>query len=179
VTALSPSASRSSCGKVVGGKRNTRLPVVVCCGRASGPTRCAMGVRVRIVLASDPIMCASAAVAPAPRQSLIPPVVPQGCSEKVNASHSLFGAGGSLDRAAAGSSHGEQIVGFDLSFVNTTCAVASLVLILVGRTDFAKTGTFSPNAVIAWRIAAKSGSECPCAPCGLPMGRSGIVPDSL
>jgi hypothetical protein len=96
----------------------------------------------------------------APRQSLIPPVVLQGCSEKVNAAHSSWLVGGLMGRAAGGNAQGAQTVGFDLSFVNTSAKVANLVLIRVGRTDFAKTGTFSPNAVIAWRIAAKSGSEC-------------------
>jgi hypothetical protein len=65
-----------------------------------------------------------------------------------------------MGRASAGNAEGAQTVGFDLSFVNTSAKVANLVLIRVGRTDFAKTGTFSPNAVIAWRVAAKSGSEC-------------------
>ncbi len=65
-----------------------------------------------------------------------------------------------MGRAAAGGAQGAQTVGFDLSFVNTSDKVANLVLIRVGRTDFAKTGTFTPNAAIAWRIAAKSGSEC-------------------
>ncbi len=32
-------------------------------------------------------------------------------------------------------------------------------MIRVGQTDFAKVGMFTPNAVIAWRIAAKSGSR--------------------
>jgi hypothetical protein len=102
----------------------------------------------------------SSAVDAAPRQSLIPPVVLQGCSEKVNAAHSSWLVGGLMGRAAGGNAQGAQTVGFDLSFVNTSEKVANLVLIRVGRTDFAKTGTFSPNAVIAWRIAAKSGSDC-------------------
>jgi len=46
-----------------------------------------------------------------------------------------------------------------MSFVNTFAKVANVVVIRVGRTDFAKTVTFTPNAVVAWRIAAKSASE--------------------
>ncbi len=65
-----------------------------------------------------------------------------------------------MGRAAGGSAQGDQAVGFDLSIVNTSTKVANLVLVRFGQTDFAKTGTFSPGAVIEWRIAAKSGSEC-------------------
>jgi hypothetical protein len=118
---------------------------------------------VRIYLAAALALsqvAVSSATDAAPRQSLIPPVVLQGCSEKVNAAHSSWLVGGLMGRAAGGNTQGEQTVGFDLSFVNTSGKVANLVLIRVGRTDFAKTGTFSPNAVIAWRIAAKSGSDC-------------------
>jgi hypothetical protein len=92
----------------------------------------------------------------APRQSLIPPVVLQGCSEKVNGAHSSWLVGGVMARAAGGNAQGEQTVGFDLSFVNTSDRVATLVRTRVGRTD---SGTFTPNAVIAWRIAAKSGKN--------------------
>jgi hypothetical protein len=49
----------------------------------------------------------------APRQSLIPPVVLQGCSEKVNAAHSSWLVGGLMGRAAGGNAQGAQIVGFD------------------------------------------------------------------
>lgn len=55
---------------------------------------------------------------------------------------------------------GSKVVGFDVSFVNTTEKVAKVVLIQIGDTTFAKTGTFSPNVVIAWRIAAIPG---PCS----------------
>jgi len=110
------------------------------------------------------IVLSQLALAPAAnaatRPSLIPPVVLQGCSEKVNAAHSSWLVGGLMGRAAGGNAQGAQTVGFDLSFVNTGDKTANLVLIRVGQTDFAKTGTFSPNAVIAWRIAAKSGSDC-------------------
>ena len=106
------------------------------------------------------LVALSSAADAAPRQSLIPPVVLQGCSEKVNAAHSSWLVGGLMGRAAGGNAQGAQTVGFDLSFVNTSEKVANLVLIRVGRTDFAKTGTFSPNAVITWRIAAKSGGDC-------------------
>jgi hypothetical protein len=102
----------------------------------------------------------SSAADAAPKQSLIPPVVLQGCSEKVNAARSNWLVGGLVGRAAGGNAQGPQTVGFDLSFVNTSAKVANLVLVRVGQTDFAKTGTFSPNAVNAWRIAAKTGSEC-------------------
>lgn len=77
----------------------------------------------------------------------------------MNAAHLSWLVGGLMGRAAGGNAQGEQTVGFHFSFVNTGEKTANLVLIRVGRTDFAKTGTFSPNAVIAWRIAAKSGSE--------------------
>ena len=118
-----------------------------------------MRIFAAAALALSQLALSSAADA-APRQSLIPPVVLQGCSEKVNAAHSSWLVGGLMGRAAGGNAQGAQTVGFDLSFVNTSEKVANLVLIRVGRTDFAKTGTFSPNAVIAWRIAAKSGSDC-------------------
>jgi hypothetical protein len=53
----------------------------------------------------------------------------------------------------------KRTIGFDLSFVNTTEMTANVVLVRIGNADFAKTGTFSPNAVIASRIAANSGEE--------------------
>jgi hypothetical protein len=118
-------------------------------------------VRIALVIALAFSQFAISQVADAaPHQSLIPPVVLQGCAEKVTAAHASWLAGGLIRRAAAGSAQGEQTVGFDVSFVNTSQKAANLVLVRVGATDFAKTGTFTPNAVIAWRLAAKSGSEC-------------------
>jgi len=96
----------------------------------------------------------------APKQSLIPPVVLQGCSEKVNAAQASWFVGGLMGRAAGGNAQSEQTVGFDLSFVNASDKTSNRVLVRVGKTDFAKTGKFTPNAVLASRIAAKSGSEC-------------------
>ncbi len=118
-----------------------------------------MRIPLAAALIVSQLICSPPADA-APRQSLIPPVVLQGCAEKANAAHSSWLAGGLMGRAAGGNAQGVQIVGFDLSFVNTSVKTANVVLIRVGQTDFAKTGMFSPNAVIAWRIAAKSGSEC-------------------
>jgi hypothetical protein len=89
--------------------------------------------------------------------SAIPPIVLQGCDEKVKAKHwGLFSNG--VTTSAGG--HGDQVVGFDVSFVNTTTKTASVVLLRIGSTDFAKTGTFSPGATIAWRLAAAPG---PCS----------------
>jgi hypothetical protein len=110
------------------------------------------------------ISAASSAAADATQiTSIIPPVVLQGCAEKIDAGHSSFWSGRSPlfgpGRSAAGTSKSDQTIGFDLSFVNTTNKIASIVLVRIGNTDFAKTGTFSPNAVIAWRIAAKSGAS--------------------
>lgn len=88
--------------------------------------------------------------------SVIPPIVLQGCAEKVKAKHaSIFANNSTLSGAA----RGDQVVGFDVSFVNTTTKAAKIVVIRIGATDFTKIGTFSPGAVIAWRIAARPG-EC-------------------
>lgn len=94
-----------------------------------------------------------AAASPAP-DSIIPPIVLQGCAAKVKAKHAYIYANGSF---LSGASRGEQVVGFDVSFVNTTTKVAKLVMIRIGETDFVKIGTFAPGAVIAWRIAAHEG----------------------
>ncbi len=93
------------------------------------------------------------AASPAP-DSVIPPIVLQGCAAKVKAKHAYIYANGSI---LSGGSRGDQVVGFDVSFVNTTTKVAKLVIIRIGETDFAKIGTFAPGAVIAWRIAAREG----------------------
>ena len=86
--------------------------------------------------------------------SVIPPIVLQGCAEKVKAHHGRLYAN---RRFLSGSETGDQVVGFDLSFVNTSPKVARIVIVRVGGTDFTKIGTFSPDAVIAWRIAAPPG----------------------
>jgi hypothetical protein len=94
-----------------------------------------------------------------PRQSLIPRVVLQGIlreSQRLALRVRRRRVAGPRCRIV----QREQTVGFDVSFVNTSDKIADLVFIRVGGTDFAKTGTFPPNAVVAWRIAAKSGSEC-------------------
>src|SRR5450631_1632835 len=120
-------------------------------------------LRITLALALVITALSSSNALAAQRLSLIPPVVLQGCAEKVDAGHSSFWAGRSFfggGRSAAGNSKNDQIVGFDVSFVNTTERTANLVLVRIGSTEFAKTGTFSPDAVIAWRIAAKSGGDC-------------------
>lgn len=95
---------------------------------------------------------------PAPVQAdIIPPVVLQGCAPKVRPGHFGFFANGGT---ASASGVGARTVGFDVSFVNTTDHVANLVLLRIGDTTFAKTGTFSPGIVIAWRLAAQPG---PCS----------------
>jgi hypothetical protein len=120
-------------------------------------------VRIALMLAILMTAISPSNVLGAARSSLIPPIVLQGCAEKVDAGHSNFWAGRSIfgnGHSAAGNAKNDQIVGFDLSFVNTTNKAANIVLVRIGNTDFAKTGIFSPNAVIAWRIAAKSGGDC-------------------
>lgn len=87
--------------------------------------------------------------------SAIPPVVLQGCAEKVRpAAARLYSNGSTLSGGAVGA----RTVGFDVSFVNTTSKTANLVIVRIGETDFAKIGTFSPGAVIAWRLAASPGA---------------------
>jgi hypothetical protein len=99
-----------------------------------------------------------AAQAPVPAStstSAIPPIALQGCAEKVKAKHASIYANSST---LSGNSRGDQVVGFDVSFVNTTTKTAKIVVIRIGLTDFTKIGTFSPGAVIAWRIAAHPGA---------------------
>lgn len=93
--------------------------------------------------------------APTPT-SAIPPIVLQGCAEKMKAKRASIFASGST---VSGNARGDQVVGFDVSFVNTTARIAKIVVIQVGATDFTKIGTFSPGVVIAWRFAARPG-EC-------------------
>ena len=101
------------------------------------------------------VFALSATEAKGQADTAIPPVILQGCAPKVKpARFGLFGNRNSV--SAAG--HGEQAVGFDVSFVNTTQKVATLVVIRIGDTDFVKTGTFSPGVVIAWRLAAQTGA---------------------
>jgi hypothetical protein len=92
--------------------------------------------------------------------TVTPPVVLQRCVEQVKgrAAHSFtnrsgFGEGASSDR----------VVGFDISFLNTTGKTANRVLIRVGNTDFEKAGSFAPNTVIAWRVGAKGGDGGECS----------------
>lgn len=93
--------------------------------------------------------------APAPLPStVIPPIVLQGCSQKVKAKHaSVFATGAVL----SGSATGERVIGFDVSFVNTTAKVAKIVMIRIGDTAFTKIGSFAPDKVIAWRLDARPG----------------------
>jgi hypothetical protein len=117
----------------------------VCCSVAIG---CAA-----LCITASETHAQSAPTASAP--SAIPPIVLQGCAEKVKAKHaSLFASATGL----AAKSKGDQVVGFDVSFVNTTSKVAKIVMIRIGETEFTKIGKFSPDAVIAWRIAAKPGA---------------------
>lgn len=93
--------------------------------------------------------------APTDPHAVIPPVVLQGCAQKVKPRHGHIYA----DRHHLyGNETGKRVVGFDLSFVNTSQQVAKVVMIRIGDTDFAKVGKFSPDAVIAWRLAARPGA---------------------
>jgi hypothetical protein len=87
--------------------------------------------------------------------AVFPPIVLQGCDSKVIAKHARLNA---TEVGVSASEKGDQNVGFDVSFVNTSAKVAKLVMIRIGDTDFAKVGTFSPDAVISWRIAAPPGA---------------------
>ena len=100
-------------------------------------------------------LAAGAGAQPIPTESVIPPIVLQGCAEKVKAGRKSIYASRTF---ASGSAVGAQTVGFDLSFVNTTQKVAKIVMIRIGGTDFTKIGKFSPEAVVAWRIAAPEGA---------------------
>jgi hypothetical protein len=80
--------------------------------------------------------------------SAIPPIVLQGCAPNIRPATSSYGA-----------SYGEKFNGFDISFLNTSEKTAKLVLIRIGKTDFVKSGKFSPGAVIRWRLDAQSGSS--------------------
>lgn len=92
-----------------------------------------------------------------PSSTVIPPVVLQGCAEKVRPERRHFFA----DRYGLGGNEvGAAVVGFDVSFVNTTDQTAKLVMLRIGGTDFAKIGTFSPGTVISWRLDAPTGSNC-------------------
>jgi hypothetical protein len=111
-----------------------------------------------LLLSTGAFLCtlgtdAGAQITAAP--SVIPPIVLQGCAEKVKAHHGRLYANRHF---LSGSETGDQVVGFDLSFVNTSPKIARIVIVRVGGTDFTKIGTFSPDAVIAWRIAAPPGS---------------------
>lgn len=100
----------------------------------------------------------AAARTPTPAQTpadIIPPVILQGCAEKVRPAHFGLFANGST---ASASGVGARAVGFDVSFVNMTNKIATVVLLRIGDTTFAKTGTFSPGVVIAWRLAAAPGA---------------------
>lgn len=105
--------------------------------------------------------CALSGQAPAPAPaptSAIPPIALQGCAQKVKAKHAhIFANSNANTTTVSGSSRGDQVVGFDISFVNTTEKTAKIVVIRIGATDFTKIGQFSPDAVIAWRIAARPG----------------------
>jgi hypothetical protein len=115
------------------------------------------GIALALAVISIPRAFAGAQ-SPAPSASnaasVIPPIVLQGCSQKIRAKHSSIFANAA---GLSGASHGDQILGFDLSFVNTTSKTAKIVMIRIGDTEFAKVGTFSPGAVIAWRISAHAG----------------------
>ncbi len=87
----------------------------------------------------------------------IPPVLLQGCAEKVKPAH--FGLVGGLLHGSAGG-RGARAVGFDVSFMNVSKVSAVLVLLRIGETDFAKTGIFTTGVNIAWRLAAIPG---PCS----------------
>lgn len=77
--------------------------------------------------------------------TIIPPVVLQGCN---------------TTDGTSGNEVGAAVVGFDLSFVNTTDKLAKLVLLRIGERDFVKVGTFSPGAVVSWHLDAPAGSAC-------------------
>ena len=92
-------------------------------------------------------------VATARADSVIPPIVLQGCSPKGKPAIARLVDGSLFARGAVG-------VGYDVSFVNTTNKVATIVMIQIGADEFTKIGTFSPNAVVAWRLDAPPG---PCS----------------
>ena len=77
--------------------------------------------------------------------SAIPPIVLQGCAPNI--------------RPAVWGYYGEKFNGFDISFLNTSDKTAKLVLIRIGKTDFVKSGKFSPGAIVRWRLDAQSGSS--------------------
>jgi hypothetical protein len=91
---------------------------------------------------------------PPAASSVIPPIVLQGCAEKIKAKRATLFAN---SQSVAAASRGVQSLGFDVSFVNTTTKIAKIVVIRIGDTDFTKIGKFSPDAVIAWRVAAHAG----------------------
>ena len=75
--------------------------------------------------------------------SVIPPVVLQGCMPNIRPAMYDIGA---------------KFNGFDVTFMNTTDKMVKLVLLRIGHSEFAKTGKFSPGAVIRWRLDAQAES---------------------
>jgi len=118
-----------------------------------------IGQSLFFVLATSALSAfpAHAIAGPSPSSTVIPPVVLQGCAEKVRPGHRHAFA----NRYGFGDNETESsVVGFDVSFVNTTDQPAKLVMLRIGGTDFAKIGTFSPGVAISWRLDAPSGSNC-------------------
>lgn len=102
-----------------------------------------------------PVSGAPTVLSSLPTASAIPPIILQGCAQKVRARHGFLSATGG---GIFGAARGDQVVGFDVSFVNTTQKVATVIVVRIGDTEFAKTGTFSPGVTIAWRLAAAPGA---------------------
>jgi len=115
---------------------------------------CQDGVLAALLMALRPSTAYAQSAPSPPPASVIPPIVLQGCSQKVKPKHAAVFANGTV---LSGGATGERVIGFDVSFVNTTAKVAKIVMIRIGDTEFTKIGSFAPDKVIAWRLAARPG----------------------
>jgi hypothetical protein len=115
---------------------------------------CQDGVLAALLMALGPPAAYAQSAPSPPSASVIPPIVLQGCSQKVKPKHAAVFANGTV---LSGGATGERVIGFDVSFVNTTAKVAKIVMIRIGDTEFTKIGSFAPDKVIAWRLAARPG----------------------
>jgi len=94
---------------------------------------CQDGVLAALLMALRPSTAYAQSAPSPPPASVIPPIVLQGCSQKVKPKHAAVFANGTV---LSGGATGERVIGFDVSFVNTTAKVAKM---------------------IAWRLAARPG----------------------
>ena len=93
----------------------------------------------RTSLVFVPAVAFAVAAAVRANASVIPPVVLQGCSPEVKVYRAF-------SRPSA--------PGFDVSFINTSTKAVVLVLIRIGDTLFAWTGSSAPGSVTSWKVAA-------------------------